>query len=119
MLAALKASEERKGAMDTKQAPDAWIGQQVQVGLDTSQQVRAGVGPSGESEPLGILEAINENGLVLLQRVEEGNRPVFYPWRLIAWVYPKEEQVTEEEQKSEAIPRPTEVPGPSYYGDAH
>jgi hypothetical protein len=105
--------------MDTKQAPDAWIGQQVQVGLDTSQQVRAGVGPSGESEPLGILEAMNENGLVLLQRVEEGNRPVFYPWRLIAWVYPKEEQVTEEEQKSEAIPRPTEVPGPSYYRDAH
>jgi hypothetical protein len=119
MLAALKAREERKGPMDTKQAPDAWIGQQVQVGLDTSQQVRAGVGPSGESEPLGILEAMNENGLVLLQRVEEGNRPVFYPWRLIAWVYPKEEQVTEEEQKSEAIPRPTEVPGPSYYRDAH
>jgi hypothetical protein len=71
------------------------------------------------SYPLGILEAMNENGLVLLQRVEEGNRPVFYPWRLIAWVYPKEEQGTEEEQKREAIRRPTEVPGSSYYRGAH
>ena len=74
-----------------KPLPEEWFGQPVRVGLATPQQMRAGVGPSGESEPLGTLDAVNESGLVLLQRVEEGQRPVFYPWSCIAWVYPKEE----------------------------
>jgi hypothetical protein len=75
----------------SKPLPEEWFGQPVRVGLATPQQMRAGVGPSGESEPLGTLDAVNESGLVLLQRVEEGQRPVFYPWSCIAWVYPKEE----------------------------
>jgi hypothetical protein len=68
--------------------PEEWFGQPVRVGLATPQQMRAGVGPSGESEPLGTLDTVNESGIILLQRVEEGQRPVFYPWSCIAWVYP-------------------------------
>jgi hypothetical protein len=76
---------------DRKPLPEEWFGQPVRVGLATPQQMRAGVGPGGESEPLGTLDTVNESGLILLQRVEEGQRPVFYPWSCIAWVYPKEE----------------------------
>jgi len=76
---------------DYKPLPEEWFGQPVRVGLATPQQVRAGVGPSGESEPLGTLDTVNKSGLILLQRVEEGQRPVFYPWSCIAWVYLTEE----------------------------
>jgi hypothetical protein len=76
---------------DRKTLPEEWFGQSVRVGLATPQQMRAGVGPGGESEPLGTLDTVNESGLILVQRVEEGQRPVFYPWSCIAWVYPKEE----------------------------
>ena len=64
--------------------PTEWMKNPVRVGLST-------VGPDGESEPSGTLDAANESGLILLQRMEEGERPVFYPWSCIAWVYPKEE----------------------------
>ena len=77
--------------MDRKSLPGEWLGQPVRVGLATPQQMRAGVGPGGESEPLGTLDTVNESGLILHQRVEEGQRPVFYPWSCIAWVYPKED----------------------------
>jgi hypothetical protein len=76
---------------DHKPLPEEWFGQQVRVGLATPKQMRAGVGPSGESEPLGTLDTVNESGLILFQRVEEGQRPVFYPWSCIGWVYPTEE----------------------------
>ena len=77
--------------MDRKTLPAEWLGQPVRVGLATPQQMRTGVGPAGESEPLGTLDTVNESGLILRQRVEEGQRPVFYPWSCIAWVYPTED----------------------------
>jgi hypothetical protein len=65
-----------------RQDPEAWVG----------LQVRAGTGPGGADEITGKLEEVSDRGLVLLQEVsEEGRqveRPVFYPWASVAWVYP-------------------------------
>lgn len=92
--------------------PEEWIDQQVRVGLTAPQQMRHGVGPGGEIEPSGRLIQVNESGLVLLQRVEEGDRQVFYPWGAVAWVYPVEEQAADEEQKSYSEGESTAVTGP-------
>ena len=92
--------------------PEEWIDQQVRVGLTAPQQMRQGVGPGGEIEPSGRLIQVNESGLVLLQRVEEGDRQVFYPWGAVAYVYPLEEPAADEEQKSYSEGEPTAVTGP-------
>ena len=54
---------------------------------------------------VGILQGSDRLGIYLRHSVLEGERPVFYPWEVVFWVYPTEEQSTEEDR-----PRPSGNP---------
>jgi hypothetical protein len=86
--------------MTKKQKPrrqklNRWIGRQVRVGLNLR----------GSTTMVGILQGSDRLGIYLRHSVLEGERPVFYPWEVVLWVYPTEEQSVEE-----ARVRPSENP---------
>jgi hypothetical protein len=86
--------------MTKKQKPgrqklSGWIGRQVRVGLNLR----------GSTTMVGILQGSDRLGIYLRHSVLEGERPVFYPWEVVFWVYPTEEQSVEEAQV-----RPSENP---------
>jgi hypothetical protein len=82
-------------------APEAWIGLQVRVGL-VGQQGQAGMEPADEENSIvGTLEEKSDVGLVLRQRTKEGERPVFYPWSSVVWVYATEEEQGAGEERDE------------------
>jgi hypothetical protein len=77
--------------MTKKQKPrrqklNRWIGRQVRVGLNLR----------GSTTMVGILQGSDRLGIYLRHSVLEGERPVFYPWEVVFWVYPTEEQSVEE-----------------------
>ena len=77
----------RKGE---QQAPEAWIGQEVVIG----------VGTTSARVPGELLE-VNDRGVVVYVRPEGSRKParVFYPWRNVQAVQlPDEEQSNDEEQ---------------------
>jgi hypothetical protein len=56
---------------------EEWIGQEVLVAL------------TEYSEPVaGTLTGVDDKGIAIRQSVVGGPRPVFYPWRFVAWVHP-------------------------------
>jgi hypothetical protein len=58
---------------------DDWMGQRVKVQLAMRES---------EVVPC-VLEGVSDKGIVVRYRVQgEGERPVFYPWRLVEWIYP-------------------------------
>lgn len=67
-----------------------WIGRQVRVGLNLR----------GSTTVLGRLEGRDRLGIYLRHSVLEGERPVFYPWEVVFWVYPTEEHTTGEAKPS-------------------
>ena len=67
-----------------------WIGRQVRVGLNLR----------GSTTVLGRLEGRDRLGIYLRHSVLEGERPVFYPWEVVFWVYPIEEQSAQEAKPS-------------------
>jgi hypothetical protein len=78
-----------------RQKLSGWIGRQVRVGLNLR----------GSTTMVGILQGSDRLGIYLRHSVLEGERPVFYPWEVVFWVYPTEEQSVEE-----ARARPSENP---------
>jgi hypothetical protein len=63
-------------------APDDWAGQQVKLQLEVARADMV----------QGVLEEVSDRGVVLRYNVRpEGERPIFYPWRLVGWIYPVEE----------------------------
>jgi hypothetical protein len=76
-------------------ALDDWTGQRVKVQLDVRG---GGVIPC-------VLDGVSDKGIVVRYRIEgEGERPVFYPWRLVQWIYPAAgtEEESGEEDSGEA-----------------
>ena len=60
-------------------ALDDWMGQRVKV-----QLARRG----SDVMPC-VLQGVSDKGIVVRYRIQgEGERPVFYPWRLVEWIYP-------------------------------
>jgi len=58
---------------------DDWMGQQVKVRIDVS----------GSDVMPCVLEGVSDKGIVVRYPIQgEGERPVFYPWRLVQWIYP-------------------------------
>ena len=78
-----------------RQKLNRWIGRQVRVGLNLR----------GSTTMVGILQGSDRLGIYLRHSVLEGERPVFYPWEVVVWVYP-----TKEHSAEEARPRPSENP---------
>jgi hypothetical protein len=78
-----------------RQKLNRWVGQQVRVGLNLH----------GSTTMVGILQGSDRLGIYLMHSVLEGERPVFYPWEVVFWVYP-----TEEQRAEEASPRPSGNP---------
>ena len=78
-----------------RQKLNRWIGRQVRVGLNLR----------GSTTMVGLLQGSDRLGIYLKHSVLEGERPVFYPWEVVFWVYPTEEQSAEE-----ARPRPSGNP---------
>ena len=78
-----------------RQKLNKWIGQQVRVGLNLR----------GSTTMVGILQGSDRLGIYLRHSVLEGERPVFYPWEVVFWIYPTEEQSAEEDR-----PRPSGSP---------
>ena len=86
-------------------APEYWTGQQVRVGLDFRSGTEGGL--------VAELEEVNDEGIVLRYNVAEGERPIFYPWALVMWIYPVEEPAGEEQSEHRRMqPRaqPAEIP---------
>jgi hypothetical protein len=60
-------------------ALDDWTGQRVKVQLDIS----------GSNVLPCVLDGVSDKGIIVRYGIEgEGERPVFYPWRLVQWIYP-------------------------------
>jgi hypothetical protein len=59
-------------------ALDDWMGQRIKVRLDVS----------GSNVIPCVLDAVSDKGIIVRYQVEGGERPVFYPWRLVQWIYP-------------------------------
>ena len=77
--------------------PEDWIGQQISLGTD--------LGPSATI--VGTLEEVSDRGVVVKHELvdEEGEVSVFYPWRIVLWLYPHEEHGSDQQR-----PRPTGMP---------
>jgi hypothetical protein len=58
----------------------AWIGQPIKLWVELGNGLLIS----------GTLEGVDDKGVVVLQPLEGGDRPVFYAWRLVAWMHPKE-----------------------------
>jgi len=59
-------------------ALDDWMGQQVKVQLDVS----------GSDVMSCVLDGVSDKGIVVRYRIQGvGERPVFYPWRWVQWIY--------------------------------
>ena len=82
-----------------RQQLSGWIGRRVRVGLNLR----------GSTTIVGTLQGRDRLGIYLRHPVLEGERPVFYPWEVVYWVYPTEEP-TEEHSAEEARARPSENP---------
>jgi hypothetical protein len=76
----------KKKQKPARQKLRGWIGRQVRVGLNLR----------GSTTTVGILQGSDRLGIYLRHSVLEGERPVFYPWEVVFWVYPTEEQGVEE-----------------------
>jgi hypothetical protein len=64
-------------------ALEDWIGREVTAGVNVAGGMYT-----------GVLEGVDDRGIVLLHEVgiqAPAMRPVFYPWRLVTWVYPTSE----------------------------
>ena len=58
---------------------DDWMGQRVKVQLAMR----------GSAVMPCVLEGVSDKGIIVRYRIQdEGERPVFYPWRLVEWIYP-------------------------------
>ncbi len=73
-----------------RQKLGGWIG----------REVRAGLNLRGSTTMVGILQGSDRLGIYLRHSVLEGERPVFYPWEVVYWVYPTEEQSSVEEARA-------------------
>jgi hypothetical protein len=80
----------RKKQKPARQKLSGWIGRQVRVGLNFR----------GSTTMVGILQGSDRLGIYLRHPVLEGERPVFYPWEVVFWVYPTEEQSSVEEARA-------------------
>jgi small nuclear ribonucleoprotein (snRNP)-like protein len=59
---------------------ESWIGQAIELWLEL-----------GDGRLVnGTLEGVDDKGVVVLQSLEVGVRPVFYAWSLVAWMHPTE-----------------------------
>ena len=59
---------------------ESWIGQAIELWLEL-----------GDGRLVnGTLEGVDDKGVVVLQSLEVGVRPVFYTWSLVAWMHPTE-----------------------------
>jgi hypothetical protein len=86
---------------------EAWIGQPIVLGVELGNgQIMS-----------GTLEGVDDKGVVVLQSLQGGDRPVFYAWRLVAWMHPSEGREREEGylkapvDVSPQTPTPPEVEG--------
>ena len=81
--------------------PEDWIGQQISLGTD--------LGPSATI--VGTLEEVSDRGVVVehelvVDDLQDGEVvSVFYPWRIVLWLYPHEEHGSDQQR-----PRPTGMP---------
>jgi hypothetical protein len=66
-------------------APKDWVGEQVKAGFEISD--------GHTNEVLGELLGVNDRGVIFDLNVDEGRRPVFYPWSKVSWMYPVEEWI--------------------------
>jgi hypothetical protein len=82
-------------------APEDWVGQEVAARLDIG----------GGRNLRGVLDEVNDRGLVLRTEVrDEGELPVFYPWAYVHWVYPTSQPSEQGSRRRRARARPAEKP---------
>jgi small nuclear ribonucleoprotein (snRNP)-like protein len=75
---------------------ESWIGQPIELWLELGNGRLVN----------GTLEGVDDKGVVVLQSLEVGVRPVFYAWRLVAWMHP-----TEGRERAEGyLKAPVDVP---------
>ena len=82
---------------------EAWIGQPIElwVQLANGQHVS------------GTLEGVDDKGVVVLHSLQGvGNRPVFYAWRLVAWMHPSEGKERDEGYLKAPVDVPPQGPTP-------
>jgi len=82
---------------------EAWIGQPIElwVQLGNGQHVS------------GTLEGLDDKGVVVLHSLQGvGTRPVFYAWRLVAWMYPSEGKERDEGYLKAPVDVPPQGPTP-------
>jgi hypothetical protein len=72
-------------------APKDWIGEKVRAGFEISD------GPT--NEVVEVLLGVNDRGVIFALNVDEGRRPVFYPWSKVLWMYPVEEWMSPVEKQ--------------------
>jgi len=69
-----------------KEIPQKWIGDEVEVSIRTDDPELA----------MGKLKEVNDTGIVVvftLKRDDKGyRRTVFYPWRIVNWIRPAEDE---------------------------
>jgi len=83
---------------------EEWIGQPIELWLELG---------SGQLMN-GTLDGVDDKGVVVLQslELEEGDRPVFYAWRLVAWMHPTEGREREEGYLKAPVDVPPQGPTP-------
>jgi hypothetical protein len=81
-------------------APEDWIAREVRVGTEVGRAI------------IGTLEEVNDRGVVLQYEMggDEGEHPMFLPWRVVNWVYPTSEPSEPGDRRPATSARPAEVP---------
>jgi len=81
---------------------ESWIGQPIELWLEL-----------GDGRLVhGTLEGVDDKGVVVLQSLEVGVRPVFYTWSLVAWMHPTEGRERAEGYLKAPVDVPTQGPTP-------
>jgi len=81
---------------------ESWIGQSIELWLELGNGRLVN----------GTLEGVDDKGVVVLQSLEGGVRPVFYAWRLVAWMHTTEGREREEGYLKAPVDVPTQGPIP-------
>lgn len=80
--------------MAEEQVPDAWVGREVVAGFEIG----------GATKYEGTLESVGERGIVLRQEYAEATLTIFYPWRVVTWIYPSDDEGSGEREQEETVP---------------